>query len=117
LSQNHFFGKHTAFFRYKLGRCEFIAFSIPQSNQSPAREPSKSASLVQKSAKTTTSQLLIAAAHFYCPNHIPAAEYANCKRDCYRDRKCALIPGGCCLIAVLNMTLKLIWDEPDRLSA
>jgi len=35
---------------------------------------------------------------------------ANGKRDRYRSN-CALIPGGCCLIALLNMTLKLSWDE------
>jgi len=44
-------------------------------------------------------------------------EYRQLQARLLRDRVIALIPGGCCLIAVLNMTLKLIWDEPDRWSA
>jgi len=99
------------FFRYGALVNSYV-FHSTQSNQSPAREPSKSASLVQKSAKTTTSQLLIAAAHFTPQPYTGCIEY--CQLQARLLPGSALIPGGCCLIAVLNMTLKLIWDEPDQ---
>jgi len=76
--------KSTAnFFHISWGVGEFIAFST-QSNQSPAREPSKSASLVQKSAKTT-SQLLIAAALYF-------NRYTGCIEYCQLQAR--LLPGS-----------------------